>query len=222
MRKRFQDRREAGHALADLLTEYEGRNDVIVLGLPRGGVPVARIIADRLSLPMDVTVVRKVGVPGQEELALGAVATGNVFVRNETVIDACGISEDLLEELVEQKRIELDQRHASLGSSGVIDVRGMTAVIVDDGVATGSTIRAAITAVRERGPKEIIAAVPVGAVDTVAGLASVADRVVCPRARVDFLALSLWYRDFEQVSEDTVRRLLAERSYGSPAPSDIE
>ncbi len=213
MRKRFQDRREAGHALADLLTEFEGRNDVIVLGLPRGGVPVARVIADRLGLPMDVTIVRKVGVPGQEELALGAVATGNVFVRNETVIDACGISEDFLEELVERKRIELDQRHASLGSRGVIAVQGMTVLIVDDGVATGSTIRAAITAVRERGPKEIIAAVPVGAADTVAGLESVADRVVCPRTPVDFLALSLWYREFDQVSEDTVRRLLAENAH---------
>ncbi len=212
MRQRYEDRSEAGRILAMQLDVYSGRTDVVVLGLPRGGVPVADEIARRLNAPLDVILVRKVGMPGQEELAIGAVASGDVFVRNEEIIAAAGLSDEVVDQLASRKQAELRDRQASLiGKRLPMPVEGLLVIIADDGVATGSTMLAAIATLRQRRPQEIVVAVPVGPGDTIEKLGLSADRVVCPRVPSRFNSLSLWYRHFEQVSDESVRRIVSSR-----------
>lgn len=183
---------------------------MVVLGLPRGGIPVADAVARRLGAPLDMLLVKKVGLPGQEELAMGAIATGGVFVRNDPIIAAAGVSEEMLTRVTNQKLKELQEQQASLGGSREpLSVAERVIIIVDDGVATGSTMRAAIAALRQRQPKEIIVAVPVGARDTIEMLQGIADSVVCPLAPIEFGALSPFYLNFEQTSDDDVRRILS-------------
>lgn len=210
----FRDRREAGRRLAGELAGYAGRDDVVVLALPRGGVPVARQIAEALGAPLDVLVVRKLGAPFQPELALGAVATGGIRVLNEELWSQVRVPREVLEEVTAREREELLRRERTYrGDREPLDVRGRIVVLVDDGVATGSTLKAAIRALKEREPARIVVAVPVAAADSAAGLEREVDELVCllrPRA---FFGVSQWYERFPQLSDEDVRRLLSgERS----------
>jgi putative phosphoribosyl transferase len=214
----YRDRRDAGRALAEQLSRYKGCSDLIVLALPRGGVPVAYEVAHALGAPLDVFVVRKLGYPGQEEYAIGAIASGGVQVLNPFAID--GVSELQLGHIVARERAELARREALYrGSKPPVDVRGRTVIVVDDGLATGSTMRAAVAALRQRDPARLIVGVPVGAEDTCQQLRSEADEVVCPSTPSPFRAVGLWYQEFPQTSDEEVHRLLedAKREYAMAA-----
>jgi putative phosphoribosyl transferase len=214
----YRDRRDAGRVLAEQLSHYKGCSDLIVLALPRGGVPVAYEVAHALGAPLDVFVVRKLGYPGQEEYAMGAIASGGVQVLNPFAID--GVSELQLGHIVARERAELARREALYrGSKPPVDVRRRTVIVVDDGLATGSTMRAAVAALRQRNPARLIVAVPVGAEDTCQQLRSEADEVVCPSTPSPFRAVGLWYQEFPQTSDDEVHRLLedAKREYAMAA-----
>jgi putative phosphoribosyl transferase len=206
---RFEDRRQAGRELAALLSDYAGRNDVVVLGLPRGGVPVAFEVARALRAPLDVFIVRKLGAPGQHELAIGAIASGGVRVMNDDIVRWYGLTEAAIDEMAAQESIELDRRERLYrGDRPLIDVAGRTVVLVDDGLATGSTMKAAVRAIRMRGPARVIVAVPVGAPESCKEFERIADAVVCARAPQPFSAVGLWYRDFSQTTDEEVRELL--------------
>jgi putative phosphoribosyl transferase len=208
---RFADRREAGKALAASLLAYRGLPDVIVLALPRGGVPVAHEVAAELHAPLDVFTVRKLGVPGQQELAMGAVASGGVALIDARLIQALRISDEDISAVVEREIAELHRREdVYRGGRAPLDVRGKTVVIVDDGVATGASMRAAIESLRAQEPKAIVVAVPVGATDTCQYLRRVADEVVCPLMADDLVAVGAHYENFQQIGDDEVRELLAE------------
>ena len=208
---RFRNRAEAGRILAESLHGYAGRDDVVVLGLPRGGVPVAAEVAAALGAPLDVLVVRKVGVPGHEELAMGAVASGGVLVLDEALIETLGIDRPVIEEVVERELVELERREAAYrGERAPPALAGKTVVLVDDGLATGSTMRAAVRAVRAREPARIVVAVPVAAAETCRELEREADEVVCAATPRSFRAVGLWYDDFRPTSDDEVRKLLAQ------------
>jgi predicted phosphoribosyltransferase len=205
----FRDRIEAGELLADSLQTYRDRDDVIVLALPRGGVPVAAEIARRLHVPFDVFVVRKLGVPGHEELAMGAIASGGVRLVNDEVVVPLGIPPNVIDSVARSEQIELARREELYrGTREPIGLTGKTVILVDDGLATGSTMRAAVMAVRRQQPARIVVAVPVGAWETCAGLAREADDVVCLRTPDPFVAVGLWYRDFTPTSDSEVRALL--------------
>jgi len=205
----FRDRVEAGELLAEGLSHYRDRDDVIVLALPRGGVPVAAEIARRLHVPFDVFVVRKLGVPGHEELAMGAIASGGVRLVNDDVVGPLGIPANVIDAVARREQIELERREELYrGTRAPIGLVGRTVILVDDGVATGSTMRAAVQAVRQQGPAQVIVAVPVGAPETCATLAREADDVVCVRTPDPFVAVGLWYRDFTPTSDHEVRALL--------------
>lgn len=205
----FRDRIEAGELLADSLQTYRDRDDVIVLALPRGGVPVAAEIARRLHVPFDVFVVRKLGVPGHEELAMGAIASGGVRLVNDEVVVPLGIPPNVIDSVARSEQIELARREELYrGTREPIGLTGKTVILVDDGLATGSTMRAAVMAVRRQQPARIVVAVPVGARETCAGLAREADDVVCLRTPDPFVAVGLWYRDFTPTSDSEVRALL--------------
>lgn len=207
----FADRRAAGRELAEHLTDFAGSDDVVVLGLPRGGVPVAYEVARALGAPLDMLVVRKLGVPGHEELAMGAIASGGVQVRNEPVIASAGIGDELIEAVAEHERIELERRErAYRGDRGPVEVAGRTTLVVDDGLATGATMRAAVTALQERGAAVIVVAVPIAAPAVCAEMGELVDEVVCLRTPDPFVALGLWYNDFEPTSDEEVRHLLAD------------
>jgi putative phosphoribosyl transferase len=209
MTARFLDRREAGRRLAADLAQYANRADVRVFALPRGGVPVAFEVARALDAPLDVFVVRKLGVPGHEELAMGAIASGGVRVLNERVVNQVGIDESEIEAVADRERAELERRErAYRGERDPIDVEGKTVIVVDDGLATGATMRAAITALRDRQADTIVVAVPTGSPETCAEIGATVDEVVCARTPEEFTAVGLWYRDFEPTSDDEVRRLL--------------
>ena len=205
----FRDRVEGGELLAERLAFYKDRPDVVVLALPRGGVPIAHVVARALHVPFDVYVVRKLGVPGHEELAMGAIAPGGVRLINHEVVDALGIPQAVIESTAVSEQIELDRRQrAYRGSRAPLALAGCIVILVDDGLATGSTMRAAVTAVRQQQPARIIVAVPVGAPSTCTELAREADEVVCLRMPDPFVAVGLWYRDFAPTSDSEVRALL--------------
>ena len=214
---RFRDRKDAGQKLADALTAYEGRSDVIVLGLPRGGVPVAREVAVRLRAPLDVFLVRKLGVPGHPELAMGAIAEGGVEVLSHDLIRDLGIPHTLVEQVAVRERLELERRDQLYrGTRRAASVRDRTVILVDDGLATGSTMQAAILALRQHGPARIVVAVPVGARDTCDRLRRVADELVCRSMPDPFSAVGLWYEEFTQTTDDEVKQAL---SAGPTAPA---
>jgi len=205
----FRDRVEAGELLAQSLCRYRGRDDVVVLALPRGGVPVAREVARALGLALDVFVVRKLGVPGHEELAMGAIASGGVRLLNDEVVTALGIPPTVIDAVAMSEQLELDRRERLYRGNRVpLGLTDKTVIVVDDGLATGSTMRAAVMAVRRQQPARVIVAVPVGAPSTCADLAREADDVVCVRTPDPFVAVGLWYRDFTPTSDREVRSLL--------------
>jgi len=217
----FRDRAEGGRALGRLLApRFGGRDDVIVLALPRGGVPVAEQVAQALRAPLDVFLVRKLGVPGREELAMGAIATGGTRVVNREVVSALGIEDDAIDAVASSEAVELARRaQAFRGDRPDPDVSGKTVVVVDDGLATGSTMRAAVAALRQQGPSRIVVAVPVGAAETCTEFRAEADDVVCARTPDPFYAVGLWYGDFGQTSDEEVRDLLELAAEGHAAPA---
>ncbi len=208
---RFADRLAAGRRLATALAAYKGQGDVVVLGLPRGGVPVAYEVARALGAPLDVFLVRKLGVPGHEELAMGAIASGGVRVLNEDVLEGLRIPPRVIEDVTDIEAAELERRErAYRGGRPPFDVRGRVVIVVDDGLATGSTMRAAVAALRRLEPARIVVAVPTGASETCAMLRDEADEVVCLTTPDPFHAVGLWYDDFRPTTDDQVRALLAE------------
>ncbi len=212
MDSRFKDRKEAGWRLASQLSSYADRPDVAVLGLPRGGVPVAYEVARALRAPLDVFVVRKLGVPGQEELAMGAIASGGTRVLNDEVVSVLGIPAETIDRIAESEREELARREALYRDDRpLIPVAGRTVILVDDGLATGSTMRAAIRALRKQEPARIVVAVPVGAASTCQEFGEEVEEVVCAMTPEPFHAVGLWYDDFSQTTDQEVRELL-ERS----------
>lgn len=206
----FRDRAQAGRELAEELRRYAGRSGLVVLGLPRGGVPVAAEVARALGAPLDVLVVRKLGVPGHEELAMGAVASGGGVVLNDDVVSHLRLPQSVVASVVERELAEVRRRErAYRGERPPLDLRGAVAMIVDDGVATGATVRAAVRAARAAGAAEVVVAVPVGAPDSLARIAEVADDVVCPHRPRELRSVGEWYRDFSQTSDAEVREALS-------------
>jgi putative phosphoribosyl transferase len=207
---RFHDRRDAGQRLAQRLTSYAGCDDVLVLGLPRGGVPVAFEVARALGAPLDVFLVRKLGVPGREELAMGAIATGGVRVLNPEVVGPLEIPDEVIDAVAAEERDELERRQrAYRDDRPPPDVRGRTVILVDDGLATGSTMRAALAALRQQQPARVIVAVPVGSAEACAELQGLADESICLETPEPFRAVGLWYSDFSQTTDAEVTTLLA-------------
>jgi putative phosphoribosyl transferase len=202
----------------------EGRlagEDTVVLALPRGGVPVAYEVATRLGAPLDILFVRKLGVPWQPELAFGAVATGDVVVLNHDHIQALGLGDDLIAGIIERERMELERREGLYRDGhGPVDITGRSVVVVDDGIATGSTVRAALESLAERGAERRIVACPVAAAETVSGLEDEADEVVCLRTPIQFAAVGAWYDDFTPVSDAEVKQLLAQSAAQVAEPID--
>ena len=207
----FRDRRDAGRILASYLAQYADRPDVVILALPRGGVPVGFELARALRAPLDVMVVRKLGVPGHEELAMGAIASGGVRILNHDVIQMLGIRPDTFECVAEQEQQELARREAAYrGNRGPAAVKGRTVILVDDGLATGSTMRAAVAALRTLQPSCIVIAVPTAAAETCRELKAEADDVVCAMTPTPFFGVGQWYDDFSQTTDEEVHRLLQE------------
>ena len=205
----FANRREAGVELAAPLQKYNAAGNLVVLALPRGGVPVAYEVARAFSAPLDVFLVRKLGVPGHEELAMGAIASGGVRVLNTDVVGWYGIPPEMIDAVARQEEAELQRRERAYREQRPpVAVAGRTVVLIDDGLATGSTMKAAVQAVRTQDPARIVVAVPVGAPDTCRELQSLADEVVCVKMPESFRAVGLWYRDFAQTTDDEVRQLL--------------
>jgi predicted phosphoribosyltransferase len=215
---RFADRAAAGRELGALLAERDAGGDVVVLGLPRGGLPVAAEVAAALKAPLDMFAVRKLGVPGYPELAMGAVATGGVRVLNNDVLaSAPGISPEELEAITQQELEELRRRETAYrGDRPPPDLSGRTAILVDDGLATGATMRAAVSALRGRDVKSMAVAVPTAPRETCEVLRRQVDDVVCATTPDPFMAVGLWYRDFAPVSDDEVRGLLSAAAAGDP------
>jgi predicted phosphoribosyltransferase len=215
----FRDRRDAGKKLAQELSHYAGREDVLVLGLPRGGVPVAFEVAKALGAALDVFLVRKLGVPGHRELAMGAIASGDVQVRNRDVVDMMNISERTIEQVAERERQELHRRErAYRGDRSWPEVRAQTVILVDDGLATGASMRAAVAALRERDPERVVVAVPTAAPETCAEFRDEVDEVVCATTPRPFYGVGAWYADFAQTTDQEVRQLL-EKGRELPVPS---
>jgi putative phosphoribosyl transferase len=207
--ERFQDRRDAGRQLAEKLSAYANRPDVLVLGLPRGGVPVAYEVAKALNAPLDVFLVRKLGVPGHEELAMGAIASGSVRVLNKNVVQSLRLSDQTIEAVAAAEQRTLVRRERVYrGDRPRLAVRDQTIILVDDGLATGATMRAAVVALRQQQPKRIVVAVPVAAPETCDEFRAEVDDIVCAITPPLFYAVGLWYQDFSQTSDEEVRALL--------------
>ncbi len=205
----FEDRRQAGKQLSQRLTKYTDRDDVVVLGLARGGLLVAFEVAQALDAPLDVFIVRKLGVPGHRELAMGAIASGGVRVMNDSVVHSLRISDDQIEAIAKQEAGELQRREQEYrGHAEMIDVINKTVILADDGMATGASMRAAVAALRQRGPARIVVAVPTAAPSACKGLADAVDELVCLTTPEPFLGVGAWYRDFSQTTDGEVRRLL--------------
>lgn len=205
----FDDRRQAGLELAARLGAYKNRDDVVVLALPRGGVPVGYEVARALHAPLDVFLVRKLGVPRHRELAMGAIASGGVRVLNDDVVGWYSVPREVIDAVAHEEQIELDRRErAYRDGRPPIDLRNRTVILVDDGLATGSSMRAAVQAVRTHEPARVVVAVPVGAPETCRSLSELADEAICARTPQPFSAVGLWYRDFSQTTDDEVRDLL--------------
>lgn len=213
----FADRKAAGRVLAASLRKYAGRNDVLVLALPRGGVPVAFEVAGALGAPLDLFLVRKLGTPGHRELAMGAIASGGVRVLNDDVVHWYGITSADIEAVAQEEQRELERRETAYREGREpAPVGGRIVILIDDGLATGSTMRAAVQAIRLRNPTRVVVAVPVGAPQTCEELSAIADEVVCARMPEPFAAVGQWYLDFDQTTDDEVRRLLRERTRNIP------
>ena len=212
------DRADAGRSLARFLRAYAGRPDLIVLALPRGGVPVGFEVAEALGAPLDVFLVRKLGFPGNEEFAMGAIASGGVRLLNEPVLARYPVPEHVVETVARREARELERRERSYrGDRPPLDVRGKTVLLVDDGLATGFSMRAAVRALRRLSPERIVVAVPVGPEDTVEEMRTVADDVICPATPEPFLAVGRFYESFEQTTDAEVKQLLARARHGEPA-----
>ena len=209
----FRDRREAGRTLATRLQKYAGRNDVIVLALPRGGVPVAFEVAEALGAPLDLFLVRKLGTPGHRELAMGAIASGGVRVMNLEVVRWYGISSEAIEMVAREEQQELERRESAYREGRpAAPVTDRIVILIDDGLATGSTMRAAVEAVKQRKPAKVVVAVPVGARETCEELSGAADEVICARMPEPFSAVGQWYLVFDQTTDEEVGELLRAHS----------
>lgn len=208
--KFFKNRAEGGRSLAQKLMQYANDPNVVVLALPRGGVPVAYEVAKALTAPLDVFVVRKLGVPGFEECAMGAIASGGIRVLNDSVISYLRMPVEVVDEITAEELIELERRERVYrGTRAPVDVTGQTVIIVDDGLATGSTMRAAVKALRKKNPKKIVVAVPVGARETCDSFKNEVDTIaVCAITPEPFNAVGLWYRDFSETTDAEVQQLL--------------
>jgi putative phosphoribosyl transferase len=206
---RFRDRRDAGRRLAARLAKYAGRPDLVVLALPRGGVPVAYEVAQELGASLDVFLVRKLGMPGHEEFAIGAIASGGVLVLNEDTLRDYGVSRAQVEAVVEAEKRELERReHQYRGDRSFPDLAGRTVILIDDGLATGSTMRAGVAALRQEMPARIIVAVPTAPPETCDEMQAIVDEMVCLLTPEPFYAVGLWYEDFSQTTDEEVRLLL--------------
>ncbi len=213
----FPNRAEAGRVLGLKLSKYSGRDDVIVLGLPRGGVPVAYEVAQALRVPLDVFIVRKLGVPGFEELAVGAIASGGVRVLNEEVVRALPNADEIIDSVTEHETAELQRREREYRDGRPApELSGKTVILIDDGLATGATMRAAVKALRQRGATKIVVAVPVGPPDTCKEFEDEADEVVCASEPEFFQAVGQYYEDFSQTSDEEVRELLTRAAQAGP------
>jgi len=207
--RRFRDRTEAGRLLASQLVRYASRPNLLILALPRGGVPVAFEIARTLDAPLDIFLVRKLGVPGQEELAMGAVASGNVRVLQSDVVEAFGIPQSVIEAVTAEEIRELARRELAFrGDRPSPQIRGRNIILVDDGLATGSTMHAAVVALKQQDPARIIVAVPVASRETCDEFKSEVDEVICLRTPASFYAVGLWYETFPQLTDEEVREFL--------------
>jgi predicted phosphoribosyltransferase len=209
----FSDRRDAGRVLASKLRHYVGRPDVVVLALPRGGVPVAFEIAETLDAPLDLFLVRKLGMPGHPEFAIGALASGGIRVLNDEAVNWYQVSDSAIERVAREEQAELERRERDYRQGRPLpDLSKRIVILVDDGLATGSTMRAAVQAVRQLGPARIVVAVPVGAPSTCEDFRAIADEIVCARTPEPFSAVGQWYRNFSQTTDEEVRALLAEHA----------
>lgn len=205
----FENRTDAGRKLATRLKRFADRDDVLVLALPRGGVPVAYEVAKELKAPMDVFLVRKLGVPGHEELAMGAIASGGVRVINEELVNYLGIPDEVIDETAAFEERELERRaRAYRGDRPPPDVKDRIVILIDDGLATGSTMRAAAASLRPQKPRRIVVAVPVSSRETCDEFRSEVDEIICVATPQHFQGVGLWYNDFSQTSDDEVRKLL--------------
>jgi putative phosphoribosyl transferase len=209
----FRDRTEAGQILASKLTKYQNKGDTVILALPRGGVPVAYEIGKSLRLPVDIFVVRKLGVPGHEELAMGAIASGGVRHINRDIVDQLHIDSKTIDAASRREEKEIERREGLYrGQRPPLDVRHKTVILVDDGLATGSTMRAAIAALRQHQPARIVVAVPAAAPQTCSEIADEVDEIICAATPEPFYAVGQWYQEFSQTTDDEVRELLARAS----------
>jgi putative phosphoribosyl transferase len=206
----FSDRTDAGRYLASKLVAYQGRADLLVLALPRGGVPVGFEVALALHAPLDVFIVRKLGVPGHEELAIGAISSGGAKVLDEYLIRELGITDEELSRVIAREERELERRELEYrGNKPPVSVKGHTVILVDDGLATGYTMRAAVAALKLEGAAQTVVGVPVAPPETCDSFRSEVDEIVCATTPEPFLAVGLWYRDFSQTTDEEVRELLA-------------
>ncbi|MDO8179951.1 MAG: phosphoribosyltransferase [Undibacterium sp.] len=220
-RNRFENREQAGEMLAQHLSAYAGRTDAIVLALPRGGVPVGYVVAKHLQLPLDVFLVRKLGMPGHEEFAMGAISSGGTRFLQEDVVRSYGISERVIDTVAQGELLELERRE-KLYRAGrpPLELAKRVVILVDDGLATGSTMKAAALAVRKANPAKIIVAVPVGAAESFEKLRSDVDDIICLRTPDPFYAVGTWYVNFTQTSDDDVIRLLDDAAQGTKERED--
>ncbi len=219
----YRDRVDAGKQLAKRLTDFAGRDDVLVLALPRGGVPVAYEVAKALQVPMDIFLVRKLGVPGHEELAMGAISTGGVRVLNDDIVSYLRIPRDVIDAVAAGELKELERREREYrGDRPEPGVRGKTVILIDDGLATGSTMRAAAAALRQQNPTRIIVAVPVSAPQTCDEYRMGVDEIICARTPEPFFGVGMWYEDFSQTTDDEVRDLLGKARNETGRPNHRE